>query len=431
MPFETDTFPPMPLLVLALAGFVAALLVALVLTPRVRRLAFQRGWVDRPDGERKLHKMPTPAVGGLAIFAGAVAGMGVIVFAAPSLGVSSLQLPLVVILGSIVMVGTGLWDDLHGLGFKTKLAVEIVVAYALLLSDPAYLLDLTAVPFIGGDSYTHALFAIPITLAWIVGVMNAINLIDGVDGLAAGVGVIAFASLAIAFGGAEVPVLLLMAVVMIGGLLGFLKHNFNPASIFMGDSGSLFVGFILAVYTLSGTGHAHPLVALAIPILALGLPIFDTVLSMVRRAIGRQAICAPDRDHIHHRMTERRSVRSAVVSLYMVAGAFGLIAIAMSVLPASATPWLLGLAILGAAAFATTLGYVRRPYMSPALIETAPPAPDAMKVTASATGGVGMRDVTQGAERIGESGDGMIVAAQMESMRELGTSSDITFSPSP
>ncbi|MEO0559614.1 MAG: MraY family glycosyltransferase [Bacteroidota bacterium] len=402
---------------LALVGFVVALVVALVLTPGVRRLAFKRGWVDQPDGERKLHKQPTPAVGGVAIFAGAVAGFTAVTLGAPLAGVGGVELPMVVVLGALAMVGVGLWDDLRGLGFKTKLAVEVVVAYALLLSDSSFLLDLTAVPYIGGDPYTHALFAIPITLAWIVGVMNAINLIDGIDGLAAGVGIIALASLAAAFGVEGNAVLLLIAVVMIGSLLGFLKHNFNPASIFMGDSGSLFVGFVLAVFTLSGTGHANPLVALAIPILALGLPIFDTVLSMVRRAIGRQAICAPDRDHIHHRMTEKRSVRSAVISLYVVAGAFGLIAVAMSVTPASATPWLIGLAILGAAAFATTLGYVRRPYTPPALIEaTASPAnnavasPGALQVASSL-------DATEMTERAGESGDGTIVAPQMEPMR--------------
>ena len=416
-----------PLLGLALVGFGVAMTVALVLTPRVRRLAFQRGWVDWPDGERKLHKMPTPAVGGLAIFAGAVAGTVSIGLVAPRLGVGGLELPMVVVVGSFVMMGTGLWDDLKGLGFKTKLAVEVVVAYAFLLSDSSYLLDLTAVPFIGGDAYTHALFAIPVTLAWIVGVMNAINLIDGIDGLAAGVAIVAFASLGVAFGGASNAVLVLAAVVMIGSLLGFLKHNFNPASIFMGDSGSLFIGFILAVYTLSGTGHANPLVALAIPVLALGLPIFDTVLSMVRRAIGRQAICAPDRDHIHHRMTEKRSVRSAVVSLYIVAGAFGGIAIAMSAMPASATPWLIGLAVLGAASFATTLGYVRRPYMAPALIETV--AAPSSSEPSGAVASEGVADPTQPTEKIGGSGDGTIVAAQMESVREPGASPDITLSP--
>lgn len=422
---EIDAFADMPQLVLSLVGVGVSLAVAWAVTPRIRRLALLRGWVDQPDGERKLHKLPTPAVGGLAIFIGACAGFAAAGFSASALGISGMSLPLVVIGGALVMVGTGLWDDLRGLGFKTKLAVEVVVAYALLLSNPSYLLDLTAVPFIGSDSYTHALFAIPVTLAWIVGVMNAINLIDGIDGLAAGVAVIAFTSLAVAFGVGNDVVLLVIAAVMVGSLLGFLKHNFNPASIFMGDSGSLFIGFVLAVYTLSGTGHVDPLVALVIPVLALGLPIFDTVLSMVRRAIGRQAICAPDRDHIHHRMTERKSVRSAVVSLYGVAAAFGLIAVAMSALPASSTPWLIGLAILGAAAFATTLGYVRRPYTPPVLIETAPAEPGPTPARA----GVGTIEVTQLEERREESGDGTMVAAKMESVRDLGESPDVTLSP--
>ena len=415
----------------AALGFAVAFVVALLLTPWVRRLALERGWVDRPDGDRKLHANPTPALGGIAIFAGVVAGLAVVAAAAPALGLPGFGLPPVVILGALAMAGTGFWDDLRGLGFKTKLAVEIVVAYALLISDQSYLIDLTAVPFIGADPYTHALFAIPITLVWIVGVMNAINLIDGVDGLAAGVAGIALASLAVAFGAVSEPVLLVAAVVMIGGLLGFLRHNFNPASIFMGDSGSLFIGFVLAVYTLSGDAHPDPLVALIVPLVALGLPIFDTTLSMVRRAIGRQAIMAPDRDHIHHRMTQRMSVRRAVAMLYLVAAGFGLVAIAISQSSAAAAPWWVGFAILGAAAFATTLGYVRRPYMAPALIDSAgsaPRAPASPPVEGAALDGGGPEPGLPDLEE--PSGDGTMVAATLDTGKESDPP-DLTLSPTP
>lgn len=432
VPSTLDIAASMPFLILTLIGFGVALAVSLVATLGARQLAIQRGWLDQPDGERKLHKTPTPAVGGLGVFAGAVSGFVVVSLCAPAFGIAGFGLPGVVLGGALLMVGVGFLDDLRGVGFKTKLAVEIVVAYALLLSDSSYLLDLTAVPLIGSDPYTHALFAIPVTLAWIVGVMNAINLIDGIDGLAGGVAVIAFASLAVAFGFADNAMLPLLSAILIGSLLGFLKHNFTPASIFMGDSGSLFVGFVLAVYTLSGTGHPNPLVALAIPVVALGLPIFDTILSMIRRVIGRQAIMAPDRDHIHHRMTQGRSVGRAVLSLYLVAGAFGLVAVGMSVMPATATPWLIGLAILGSAAFATTLGYVRRPYMPPALIDTAPSLREAAPLPE--TGAFATPEPLEGPHELhggGESGDGTMVAAQMEPVREREASSDITLSPTP
>ena len=416
----------MPLVYLSLIGFLTALVVALVVTPVVRRLALAKGWVDRPDGERKLHARPTPALGGVGVFVGSVAGLIAVAAAAPLLGVTGFGLPLVVVLGGLLMFATGLWDDLRGLGFKSKLAIELGVAYALLVSDRTLLIDLTAVPFIDADPYMHALFAIPVTLLWIVGVMNAINLIDGVDGLAAGVAVIALASLAAAFGGTNDATLFVVALVIAGGLLGFLRYNVNPASIFMGDSGSLFVGFVLAVYTLSGTGHANPLVALAIPLVALGLPIFDTVLSMLRRVIGRQAIMAPDRDHIHHRMTARTPVRRAVLILYAIAGGFGLVAVGMSLTSATAAPWWIALAIVGAATFATTLGYVRRPYMPPVLIDT--------------VGGGGPVEEPADAGRAaptppdasgGSSGDGTMVAARLETSGESEPPPDLTLSPTP
>ena len=419
----------MPLVYLSLIGFLTALAVALGVTPVVRRLALAKGWVDRPDGERKLHTRPTPALGGIGVFAGSVAGLVAAGVAAPLLGVPGFGLPVVIVVGGVVMFATGLWDDLRGLGFKSKLAIELVVAYALLVSDRALLIDLTAVPFVGADPYTHALFAIPVTLLWIVGVMNAINLIDGIDGLAAGVAVIALASLAAAFGGMNDATLLVVAFVITGGLLGFLRYNLNPASIFMGDSGSLFVGFVLAVYTLSGTGHPNSLVALAIPLVALGLPIFDTVLSMLRRVIGRQAIMAPDRDHIHHRMTARTPVRRAVFILYAIAAGFGLIAVGMSLTTAVAAPWWIALAIVGAATFATTLGYVRRPYMPPVLIDAVAEARPEGKSEAIDNATIADEPVSD--EPGGASGDGTMVAAGLETPRESEPPPDLTLSPTP
>ncbi|MEM1115079.1 MAG: MraY family glycosyltransferase [Bacteroidota bacterium] len=344
---------------LALAGAVVAGLVTAFVTPAVRRVALRRGWTDQPDGRRKTHKTPTASVGGLAIVAGVAAGLPLVLWAAPTLGVAGTSVPMAALVGAALVVATGWYDDVRGLGFKAKLLVETGVAFLLMAAG--YQLDLSVVPFIGDTP----LYVIPITLLWIVGVMNAVNLIDGVDGLASGVAMIAFLSMAMAFGFAGDVVLVLVALVFVGALAGFLVHNFNPASIFMGDSGSLFLGYALVVYSLSGPTSADPRLGLAVPILALGLPLLDTALSMVRRGVGRRSICAPDRDHIHHRMVDRMGVKQAVLVLYAISALFGVLA-----LLASLSTWSGVTAVVVAASsivigLLVRLGYVRLPYTPP------------------------------------------------------------------
>jgi UDP-GlcNAc:undecaprenyl-phosphate GlcNAc-1-phosphate transferase len=354
-----------PSFLLSLAGFAVALSVTLLATPLVRRLAFARGWVDQPDGSRKLHAAATPSIGGLAIVLGAAAGLALMAFAPSLVGLPAPTIPVAAILGALVMVAVGLYDDVRDLGFKSKLAIEIGVAYFLVVAG--YRVDLSALPFIGGDPYTEALYALPLTMLWIVGVINAVNLIDGVDGLASGVVAIAFASLAAAFAAGGHLVLMGVAFVMAGALLGFLRYNFNPATIFMGDSGSLFLGYSLALYSLSGKGHVDPMIALVVPVLALGLPLLDTSLSMVRRAVNQRSICAPDRDHIHHRMTSRMTTRRAVVALYAVASLFGAAAVAVSVSGMEVVVWVIVLVSGATIAFAASLGYLKalRPWHRP------------------------------------------------------------------
>ena len=351
----------MPTLILALGGFLCALAVTAACTPAVRRLASRQTWTDRPDGMRKLHAVATPSAGGLAIFAGVAVGLGVLATAAAWIGLPSFALHPAVYLGALAMVAVGAYDDIRGLGFKPKLLVECLVAYLLIHSG--FRVDLSA--FVGGDPYAEALYSIPLTMLWIVGVINAVNLIDGVDGLAAGIAAIAFASLAAVFGLAGDLPAVLVAVAVVGALVGFLFYNFNPASIFMGDSGSLFLGYALAIYSLSGDSLADPRLAPLVPVIVLGLPLLDTALSMVRRLAERRAIFAPDADHIHHRMVGRFSTRHAVLALYGVAAFFGAAAVLVSVSSAG-----LGLAVavatFGAAVgLVSLLGYVRRPYVQP------------------------------------------------------------------
>lgn len=393
---------------LALAGFGIALLVTGVTTPVVRRLALRWLWTDSPDGERKRHTSPTPSAGGLAIVAGVVVALAVLALASAALGIGFLSLHPVVYLGAAAMVAVGALDDARGLSFKPKLLVECVLAYALV--HAGYRVDLSGFAVFGGDPYTEALWTLPLTLLWIVGVINAVNLIDGVDGLAAGVAAIAFASLAAVFGGAD-PALVLLAAVLIGALGGFLIHNFNPASIFMGDSGSLFLGYALAVFSLSGTSGAAPTLAPLVPALALGLPLFDTALSMARRVAEGRAMFAPDCDHIHHRMTDLLSVRRSVLVLYGIAAVFGAAAVAVGALPL--VPALLVLAgTVGAmVAVVVMLGYTRRVYQPPAIsqIQLIREPADARPAGSSDLVPVGLLDAppsSRPAERSRPSGDG-------------------------
>lgn len=344
---------------LAVAGAAVAGLATAFATPAVRQAALRRGWADRPDGHRKIHDAPTASAGGLAIAFGVGVGLSLVHWAAPILGVGAITLPVTVYVGALVVIAVGLYDDVRGLGFKAKLTVETLLA--ILLVAAGYKLDLTSLALFASNPG----ISVPITLLWIVGVMNAVNLIDGVDGLAAGVAAIAFLSMSAAFGLAGENALALIALIFVGALVGFLIHNFSPASIFMGDSGSLFLGYAIAVYSLSAPMGQDPKMALATPILALGLPLLDTVLSMIRRVVGRKTIFAPDRDHIHHRMVDRLSVRKAVVVLYAISALFGVLALLVSFATWTGITVVLVVAASVVIALLTRLGYMRLPYVSP------------------------------------------------------------------
>lgn len=345
------------------AGFLVAFGTTALCTPIVRRLAIDHGWVDRPDGQRKLHLNVVPAIGGIAIAIGFAVGLAYLHAVREILPFDVIFPPSALWVGALVIVASGFYDDTRGLGFKGKLAVQLVVAYALL--HAGYRVDVAGLPFVSGDPYAEALVSIPVTLLWVVGVINAVNLLDGLDGLAAGVSLIAFAALGLIFGLHGELGLVMIALVVTGALAGFLLFNFNPASIFMGDSGSLFLGYLLATYSLSGTGHANPWMALVVPAMVLGLPLVDTALSMARRLVERRAIFAPDRDHIHHRLTRTFSHRDSVLVLYAVALSFGASAVALSVLPPSYGAGVIALTVVLTGLGLNRLKYLRRSYVVP------------------------------------------------------------------
>jgi UDP-GlcNAc:undecaprenyl-phosphate GlcNAc-1-phosphate transferase len=336
------------------ATFFVAALVAAVLTPLVLRVAMRLGKVDRPGG-RRVHKRSTPRLGGIGICLAFFVPLILLSFVRSDVADQTVRFQplyaLGVAVGGLAMCGLGLVDDWRGLRARYKLAVQVLVAIGAFAVG--FRIDAITIPWVG--PLPMGIFALPITVLWIVGVVNAVNLIDGLDGLAAGV--VFFAGLTnfvVAYLSGSAFVALMMASVM-GSVLGFLFYNFNPARIFMGDSGSYFLGFVLATSSLlGGAQKASTSVALLVPMIALGVPIFDTLFAIVRRYLERRPIMSADRGHLHHRLLDMGLThRRAVLLLYGVSVLFTLAAIALYL----GRAWQVGVAILASAV--VVIGLVR------------------------------------------------------------------------
>lgn len=345
-----------------ITGVTSALLafvVSLLLTPAVREAAIRWGLVDAAGRvHRKVHAEDIPRLGGLAIVAGFyVPFLGMLVyetemgrrfFAQPDLAASLL-------LGGVIIAALGVYDDLFGSGAKIKFAVQFVVA--LTLYWVGFRINVIDLPFL--PVLELGALGLPVTLLWMVGVTNAVNLIDGLDGLAAGIAVLALAPmLAIAV----VKGALLLALVittLMGATLGFLVFNFHPARIFMGDTGSMFLGFLLSIITIH-TSHKTPaVVALLTPVLALGMPIMDTSLAVARRAWRGRPLFSADRGHIHHRLMDAGlGHRGAVLVMYLVAAAFAASAAALALNRGFASGLVLVATGVVAGVFMRWLGFV-------------------------------------------------------------------------
>lgn len=360
-------------------AFVLSLLAALVFVPLVRDGARRLRWTDQPDGERKLHARPTPTVGGVALVAAFAVGVNGMQLLAPLFGaehlVSVLAPPWAVMLGAGLVAALGLLDDLLDLGYRTKLAGQAAAAALVWLSG----LRVTLFDGVLGDGVAGLVVSAVLTVAWVVTVANAVNLVDGRDGLAGGLVVLAFAGLAGAhvIRSGDTGGLLLVAAAL-GALLGFLRYNAPPASIFMGDSGSLFLGYLLAAYALRGTAHPQPALALAVPAVALGLPLLDALVTVARRLVHRRPLFRPDRDHIHHRVAARLSERAAGLLLGGIGLALALAAVAIAASPVPVAVGVLAGVGVGAGALLYWLGYLRRTPGGPA-VPDAPPS-DAARI---------------------------------------------------
>jgi len=298
-------------------AFLAALALALIATPLV--VIFAR-WVGAVDGagasSRKIHQTPTPRLGGLAIvvaFYAPLVGLFFVDSYVGSLFAKDTGLALGLLLGGAAITGLGVYDDIFGANAPQKFAVQFAIAAALYAVG--FRIELVSIPF--AASIEIGFLSPLITCVWIVGIINAVNLIDGLDGLASGIAFLAAATtLVVALVGNQILMALFMACLS-GALLGFLVYNFNPARIFMGDTGSMFLGFVLAVTTVQTSTKSQATVALLVPMLALGLPIMDTTLAMGRRLITGRSMFSADRGHLHHRLLDRGlSHRQAVLVLY-------------------------------------------------------------------------------------------------------------------
>jgi UDP-GlcNAc:undecaprenyl-phosphate GlcNAc-1-phosphate transferase len=315
--------------VVALAAFATGFA-----TPLVRKLAMHVGMVDE-IGERRMHEQPKPRIGGIALFLGFAFALfsvlGYLIARNELRDFDKIHDVIGMLFGGTLILMVGIWDDIMGMRPRNKFVAQIVVAGISLLYG--FVIKDIENPFHRGD-YIH--FAAPwnyaLTLIWYVGMMNAINFIDGLDGLLSGLTAISGLSLAIIAVGHGHPELSLVLAALVGGALGFLPYNYNPATIILGDSGALFIGYVFATVSIIGTSKTAFTISLLIPLVALALPILDTAVTIVRRTSRGKKITEGDRGHFHHQLVFRfgLNVRQAVLLIYVLCAALGVVAFLLS-----------------------------------------------------------------------------------------------------
>jgi UDP-GlcNAc:undecaprenyl-phosphate GlcNAc-1-phosphate transferase len=310
------------------ALFLIATIASLVTTPLIRRLCQRYNLLDVPLDGRRIHRTAVPRLGGIALYFACVSTLSLLMFWDNLLtqhlsGMKSDILTLLIPATLVLLLGA--YDDLRGANAVVKfvgLGLIATLFYAM-----GGRIDALSIPLFG-SLQLPAIVSFVVTVVWLVGIANAFNLIDGLDGLASGAAL--FSSLVIL--GVSVsqdrPLTIVVALVLCGALAGFLRYNFNPASIFLGDSGSLFTGFLLAALSVLGTQKATTAVAIVVPILAFGFPVVDTAMTMSRRLVSRKPVFEGDNEHIHHMLLARGwSQRRAALVLYGVCALFGLVAL--------------------------------------------------------------------------------------------------------
>jgi UDP-GlcNAc:undecaprenyl-phosphate GlcNAc-1-phosphate transferase len=329
--------------IIYVAAFAIAVVVSALATPLVVRLANRLGIVDRDADERRMHDSPKPRAGGIAVFFGFAfalfAVLGVSMVSPFTLLASADQYDAVhrlvgLLFGSLLILGVGIWDDVMQMRPRNKLVAQVVVALISMLYG--FIIPGITNPFDHNPGTNWIDFplwvGVPVTLLWYVGMMNAINFLDGLDGLLSGVAAISSVFLfviAVLHGN---PVVALVVIALAGATLGFLPYNFNPARIILGDSGSLFIGYVFGTVSIIGASKTAIAISVVVPLLVLALPVLDTAAAIVRRASSGKRITEADRGHFHHQLIFRfgLNVRQAVLVLYAVCLALGAVALFLS-----------------------------------------------------------------------------------------------------
>lgn len=321
-------------------AFLLAFITAFVITPYTIKLAKKVGAVDSPKDERRINKKVMPRLGGLAVIAGFLVSiiylltiMGI--EGSINLGEEQYYLKLVgFFLGALVIIIVCFIDDLKGISPLVKLAGQIIAA--ILVIKSGIIIEHISIPFLETDELMelNKVFSTMLTLGWIVGITNAINLIDGLDGLSSGISLISCLSLIIIFSLNGSPLIaIIMITALAGALTGFLPFNFNPAKTFIGDTGSNFLGYSLAVISILGIAKTYTLIVIVAPLIVLALPVFDTLFAIIRRLIkgkSLKAVVMPDKGHLHHKMLKKGfTQKEAVLILYGISATLGMFAIVL------------------------------------------------------------------------------------------------------
>lgn len=329
-------------------AFVTALFVTYVLTPIIKRLAVRVGAMDVPDA-RKVHHGSIPRLGGLAIFIGYIVAVVATV--------SDLFSVMGLIVGSIILIAVGVWDDVKQIGPKTKLLGQILAAAVLVAFGDK--VEFITNPW--GQMIYLDYFSIPLTIFWIVGFTNIVNLIDGLDGLAAGISLIsciAIFTVLLQIGQSD---LALVTMALAGAACGFLRYNFNPAKIFMGDTGSMLLGYTMAAVSVIGAVKTAATVSLVVPVIVLGLPILDTTFAIIRRKINNRPVFKPDKGHVHHRLLAMGlTQKQAVLLMYAVTTVLGCVAVIVAKVNILVGIALVAAILLACVIVATKLGVIAK-----------------------------------------------------------------------
>lgn len=306
-------------------AFIVSFAFTFATTPLVRRFAFKIGAIDIPKDNRRMHKKPTPRIGGLAIIFGFT--VATLCFAQPSRQLYG------TLAGAAIIAVMGVIDDCKNLPAKLKFVIQIIAALVVVFAGDIKIDVFTNPNFLSDNLYwvLPEWLSVTLTVIWIVFITNAVNFIDGLDGLAAGVSAIMSISLvfiSIRVGEYSIAIL---GIALMGSCFGFLPFNFNPAKIFMGDTGSTFLGFMLATLSIQGVFKSYAVISFAVPLLILGLPLFDALFAMIRRILRGQSPMTADRGHLHHRLVDMGfSQKQTVFILYAISGVLGITAVLLA-----------------------------------------------------------------------------------------------------